>query len=103
MKIKVERDKIIKAVNKLEGIEIVLENPEDAKEAIDIIIRKTELFKTDNFKKLKEIKVTAVQEYKTSAVDYNIMFILEFNFEDDVNLDTKVETIKELQEFFGKL
>ena len=103
MKIKVERDKIIKAINKLEGIEIVLENPEDAKEAIDIIIRKTELFKADNFKKLMEIKVTAVQEYKTSAVNYNIMFILEFNFEDDVNLDTKVEAIKELQEFFGKL
>jgi hypothetical protein len=34
MKVKVESEKIIKAVKKLDGIEIVLENTTDAKEAI---------------------------------------------------------------------
>jgi copper chaperone CopZ len=34
MKIKVESEKIIKAVKKLDGIEIVLENLDDAREAI---------------------------------------------------------------------
>ena len=44
MKIKVESEKIIEAVKKLDGIEIVLENPDDAKEAINLILRKTDLF-----------------------------------------------------------
>jgi len=34
MKVKVESEKIVKAVRKLEGIEMVLENAEDAKEAL---------------------------------------------------------------------
>jgi hypothetical protein len=70
MKIKVEREKIIEAVKKLDGIEIVLENPEDAKEAINLILRKTDLFKGDDYGKLRGINVSSFQEYKTSAVDY---------------------------------
>jgi len=102
MKIRVDRDKIIKAVKKIDGIEIVLENPADAKEAISLILRKTELLKSDLFKKLKDIAVTATQEYKTSAVDYNLVFTLEFSFEEDVTLDMKVAFIRELQDFFSK-
>jgi len=103
MKVKVESEKIIKAVKKLDGIEIVLENTNDAKEAINLILRKTELFKRDEYAKLKEVKVTSFQEYKTSAVDYKMVFLLEFSFENDVSLDTKVSVIKEVQEFFGKI
>ncbi|UCE47687.1 MAG: hypothetical protein JSW47_19075 [Phycisphaerales bacterium] len=102
MKVKVERDKIIKAVQELEGVEIVLENTDDAKEALDIVLRKTELFKSDDYNKLKNVKVTSVQEYKTSAVDYNLIFVLEFAFDDDVTLDTKVALIKQLQDFLGQ-
>ncbi|MBW1857261.1 MAG: hypothetical protein JRI42_03165 [Deltaproteobacteria bacterium] len=103
MKVKVESEKIIKAVKKLDGIEIVLENTNDAKEAINLILQKTELFKRDEYVKLKEVKVTSFQEYKTSAVDYKIVFLLEFSFDDDVSLDTKVSVIKEVQEFFVKI
>jgi len=103
MKVKVESEKIIKAVKKLDGIEIVLENTNDAKEAINLILQKTELFKRDEYIKLKEVKVTSFQEYKTSAVDYKIVFLLEFSFDDDVSLDTKVSVIKEVQEFFVKI
>jgi copper chaperone CopZ len=102
MKVRVERDKIIKAVKKLDGIEIVLENAADAKEAVDLILRKTDLFKSDLFRKLKDIVVTATQEYKTSAVDYNVIFTLEFCFEAEVALDMKVAFIRELQEFFSR-
>ena len=103
MKLKVEIEKIIKAVQKLDGIEIVLENTNDAKEAINLILRKTDLFKRDEYSKLKEVKVTSFQEYKTSAVDYKMIFLLEFLFEEDVSLDTKVAVIKEVQEFFRKI
>ena len=103
MKIKVESEKIIKAVKKLDGIEIVLENPDDAKEAINLILTKTDLFKGDDYGKLRDVKVTSFQEYKTSAVDYKMIFLVEFLFEDNISLDTKVAVIKELQEFFARV
>lgn len=103
MKFKVESEKIIKAVKKLDGIEIVLENTNDAKEAINLILKKTDLFKRNDYSKLREVKVTSFQEYKTSAVNYRMVFLLEFLFEDDVSLDTRVSIIKEVQDFFGKI
>ena len=103
MKIKVEGDKIVKVVKKVEGIEVVLENPVDAKEGIDLILRKTGLFDEDAYNGLKDIKVTAFQRYETSAVDYKMIFLLEFLFEDDVPLDTRASAIRELQTFFDKI
>jgi hypothetical protein len=103
MKIKVESEKIIKAVKKLDGIEVVLENPEDAKDAINLILRKTELFDREDFGKVKDVTVTSFQKYETSAVDYKMIFLLEFLFEDNVSLDSRVSVIKGLQEFFSKV
>jgi len=103
MKIKVEGEKIIKAVKKYDGIEILLENHEDAKEAINLILRKTELFNRSEYGKLKNVEVTSFQEYKTSAVDYKLVFLLNFIFEEQTPLDMKVAIIKELQEFFHKV
>ena len=103
MKFKVEGEKIINAVKKLDGIEIVLENTNDAKEAINLILKKTDLFKRNEYSKLREVKVTSFQEYETSAVNYRMIFLLEFLFEDDVSLDTRVSIIKEVQDFFGKI
>jgi hypothetical protein len=103
MKVKVESEKIVKAVKKLDGIEVVLENEDDAKEAINLILRKTDLFKGEEQEKLKDVQVTSLQEYATSAVDYKMIFLLEFLFTDEVSLDTKVEVIKEIQEFFKKI
>jgi len=103
MKIKVESEKIIKAVKKLDGIEIVLENPEDAKEAIHLILRKTDLFNREEFEKVKDIQVTSLQSYETSAVNYKMIFLLEFVFDENVSLDAKALLIKNLQEFFSKV
>lgn len=103
MKIKVEGGKIVKGIQKVDGIEIVLENPDNAKEGIDLILRKTGLFDGDAYRGLKDIKVTAFERYETSAVDYKMIFLLEFLFEDEVPLDTKVSAIRELQTFFDKI
>ncbi len=103
MKIKVESEKIIKAVKKVNGIEIVLENPDDAKEAINLILGKTDLFKKDDYGKLKEVQVTSFQAYETSAVNYKMIFLLEFVFEEDISLDNKIAVLKEFQEFFDKV
>lgn len=103
MKIKVESEKIIKAVEKLAGIELVLENVDDAKEAINLILSKPELYKEDEQEKLKEIGVTAFQEYKTSSVDYKMVFLLEFVFEEGLSRDSRVSLIKRFQGFFEKI
>jgi hypothetical protein len=103
MKIKIESQKIIKAVKKLDGIEIVLENLEDAKEAIHLILTRTGLFEKHADAKLKDVKVTSSQKYETTAVDYKMIFLLEFIFEADIPLDTKVSAIKELQDFFNNV
>lgn len=102
MKIRIESDKIIKAVRKLNGIEVVLENAEDAREAINLIFRKADLVKKEHYAKLKEVLVTSSQEYKTSAVDYRMVFLLEFLFHPDTTLEEKVALIKDIQEFFQK-
>jgi len=103
MKIKVESEKIIKAVKKLDGIELVLENPDDAKEAIDLVLRKTGLLKSGDNEKLKDVQVTAYQKYETSAVDYKMIFLIEFLFEGEISLDQKVSVIKEIQDYFSKI
>lgn len=103
MKIKVESEKIIKAVKKLEGIEIVLENLNDAKEAIQLILTHGGLFEKQNVDKIKDVKVTSFQKYETTAVDYKMIFLLEFIFETDVSLNEKIVIIKELQDFFNKV
>ena len=103
MKIKVESEKIIKAVKKLDGIEVVVENPDDAREAIHLILGKTGIFEGEGAGRIKEFNVTAFQRYETSAVDYKMIFLLEFLFEEDVSLETRVDVIKELQEFFEKV
>jgi hypothetical protein len=102
MKIKVEREKIVKALKEVEGIEVTLENADDAKEALDLILKKSQLFKGADGKKLKDIIVTASQEYKTSAVEYEFVFTLEFVFASGVFTDTKIALVKEVQEFFDK-
>ena len=103
MKIIVESEKIVKAVKKLEGIEMVLENAEDAKEALNLILKKRDLLKVEDLEKVKEVKVSSYQEYKTSAVDYTMVFLLEFAFGPDVSAESKVAVIKALQEFFNKV
>jgi hypothetical protein len=103
MKIKLEGEKIIRAVEKLIGITLVLQNVDDAKEAIKLILPKPELFGEEAYEKLKQVDVTAYQEYKTSAVEYQMVFLLEFIFEEGVSQDSRVSLIKRFQEFFEKL
>jgi len=103
MKIRVDRDRIIKAVKELEGVEVVVENAEDAREAIDLILNKIDLFKEGQYVQPQDILVTAYQEYTTSAVDYNIVFVLEFIFEEGIPLNSKVSAIKAFQDFFAEL
>ena len=103
MKIRVESEKIVKAVKKLDGIEIVLENLNDAKEAVHLILARTGLFEKHKESKFKDVKVASFQKYETTAVDYKMIFLLEFIFKADASLNDKVAAIRELQDFFNTL
>ena len=76
MKIKVESEKIIKAVKKLDGIELVLENANDVKEALDLLLRKANLLDGNYHEKLQDFKVTSFEKYETSAVDYKMIVLI---------------------------
>jgi hypothetical protein len=100
MRIKVRDEKITKAIKKLEGIDIILKNVEDAKKAMLLILRKTELSGTKDFEGLKDIAITQVVEHATSAVEYQTYYEIEFIIGDDSFIEMEVTLIRELQAMF---
>ena len=102
MRIKVCDEKIIKAIKKLEGIDIILKNVEDAKKAMRLILRKTEVSRTKDFEGLKDIVINQVVEHATSAVEYQTYYEIEFIIADDKSIEMEVALIKELQNMFEK-
>jgi len=100
MKIRVEREKIVQALRNLEGIEVVLENEADAKEAIDLIFSRSELLSSSSDQSLKDVRVSEIKEYKTSAVEYKIFYLLEFPFGDEVPLGERASVVKAVQSLF---
>ena len=103
MRIKVRDEKITKAIKKLEGIDIILKNVEDAKKAVRLILRKTEVSRTRDFEGLKDIVITQAVEHATSAVEYQTYYEIEFNLTDERFIEMEVALIKELQVMFEKL
>ena len=82
---------------------MVLETQEDAKEALNLILRRTDLLKMEDLGKLKDVKVSSYQEYKTSAVDYTMVFLLEFFFGPDASAGVEGCRHQVVQEFFNKI
>ena len=103
MKIKVQSEKIIKAVKKLDGVELVLENADDVKEALDLVLRKSDLLSENHREQLQDLKVTSFEKYETSAVDYKMIVLIDFIFAEKTSLDDRIQIIKAIQEFFEKV
>jgi hypothetical protein len=103
MRIKVRDEKIIKAIKKLEGIDIILKSVEDAKKAMLLISRRMEVSKSKDFEGLKDIVLTQVVEHPTSAVEHHIYYEIEFLLAGDRFLEMEIQLIKELQGLFEKL
>ncbi len=103
MKIKLEKEKIARAVKKLTGVEVVLGDADDAREALDLIMRSTDLSEEMSRARLDDVKVTALREFEDSAVAYRVVFLLEFVFEANVSDDRTVSCIKKFQNFFSTI
>ena len=102
MKIKIRDEKIIKAIKAMEGIDIILKTAEDAKQSMNLILRKTEISRTKDYEGLKDIAVTKSVEYVTSAVEYLTYYEVEFILTDDRFFEMVITLIKELQAIFKK-
>jgi hypothetical protein len=103
MRIRVLDEKIVKAIKKLEGVDIVLKNVEDAQKAVRLILRKTDIAKNKEYEGLKDIVITQVVEHPTSAVEYTIFYEIEFIIADERHTEMEIGLIKELQAMFAKL
>ena len=103
MKIRVRDEKITKAIKKLEGIDIVLKTVEDAKKAMQLILRKTEISRTKEYEGIEDITITRIVEHATSAVEYQTYYEVEFILTDERFIDMEIALIKELQSMFEKL
>ena len=57
MRIKIRDEKISKAIKAMEGIDIIVKTPEDAKRSMYLILRKTETSRTKDYEGLKDIGV----------------------------------------------
>ena len=95
--------KITKAIKKLEGIDIVIKTVEDAKKAMLLILRKTEISHTKDYEGLKDIAITQVVEHATSAVEYQTYYEVEFILTDDRFIEMEIALIRELQTMFEKI
>ncbi|MEN6320428.1 MAG: hypothetical protein ABFD82_16955 [Syntrophaceae bacterium] len=103
MRIKVQDEKIIKAIKKLEGIDVILKTVEDAKKAMRLILRKTVISSSNDYSGLKDIAITQVVEHTTSAVEYQTYYEVEFILTDDQYVEMEIALIKELQTMFEKI
>jgi len=103
MRIKVRDERIIKAIKKLEGIDIILKTVEDAQKAMRLILRKTLISRSNDYSGLKDIAITQVVEHSTSAVEYQTYYEVEFILTDDQYVEMEIALIKELQTMFEKI
>jgi hypothetical protein len=102
VKIEVESEKIVKAVDEIYGIRVIVNTEEDAREALDLILGNEEVF-GEHAPLLRRFTIESDRRYKTSAVNYITVFILDFHFDEDIPSSKKVETIKLLQRFFARV
>ncbi len=103
MRIRVRDEKITKAIKKLEGIDIIIKTVEDAKKAMRLILRKTEISRTGDYEGLKDIAITQIVEHATSAVEYQTYYEVEFILTEDRFIEMEIALIKELQAMFEKI
>ncbi len=103
MRIKVQDEKIVRVIKKLEGIDIIIKTAEDARKAMRLILRRTEISRTKDYEGLKDIVIAqAVEHDASSAIAYKTYYEVEFILTDDRFIDMEIALIKELQTMFEK-
>ena len=103
MKIKASQQELTRAIRKLIGIDIIIDTVDEAKKALNMILEKTETSKNPFFKTLlTDILITQKVEHATTAMEHQVVFVIEFVLGDENYLPLEIELIQELQKIFTK-
>ncbi|MGQ9654654.1 MAG: hypothetical protein ACUVXD_11365 [Thermodesulfobacteriota bacterium] len=100
MKIKVSEEQLTKAIERLIGIDIIIDNEEEARRALGLILQKAETTKRPDYKGFKEIKLTQRVEHATTAMEHTTVYVIEFVLEEESQLPIEIALIQELQKIF---
>ncbi len=100
MKIKVSEEQLTHAIQRLEGIDVILDTVEEARRALGLVLKRTDCSKREDFRGLKEIQISQKVEHATTAMEHRPMYIIEFVLEDDSYLPMEMALIQELQRIF---
>jgi hypothetical protein len=100
MRIKVQEEKLVKAMGDLENVDILIKDAAEAKKVLTLIIRHTEASKHEDFMKHLDFLITESLEYPTTAVEYRRYYEIEFKLDDENYTDMELSLIRELQKLF---
>jgi|GEM_PF-848696 hypothetical protein len=102
MKIKVAQEDLTRAIQRLVGIDLIIDTVEEARKALRLILERTKVSQRDDFRGLKEIKISQRVEHATTAMEHRTVFVIEFLLEDESYLPMEIELIQELQGIFRR-
>jgi hypothetical protein len=102
MKIKVSEKQLTRAIERLIGINIILDTVDEARKALGLILDKTEASKRQEYAGLKEMKISQKVEHATTAMEHKNVYVIEFVLENDSYLPMEIELIHELQQIFSQ-
>jgi hypothetical protein len=100
MKIKVSEEQLTRAIQRLEGIDVILDTVDEARKALGLVLKRTECSKREDFRGLKEIQIAQKVEHATTAMEHRPVYIIDFIVEDDSYLPMEIALIQELQRIF---
>jgi hypothetical protein len=100
MKIKVTEEALRRAIQRLIGIDLIIDTVDEARKALNLILEKTESSRLPDFKELKDIKLTQKVEHSSTAMDHQIVYVIEFILSDESYLSMEIALIQELQRIF---
>jgi hypothetical protein len=100
MRIKIEESDFVRAIKKLEGIDILIKGVEEARKGLTLIIRHTEASRREDFNGLEDVFITESLEYPTTSVEFKRYYEIEFKIKDSSYLDMEIALIRELQKLF---
>lgn len=100
MKIKVSQGELTKTIQRLIGIDIIIDTVDEARRALNLILERTETAKHPDYEALKEMKITQRVEHASTAMEHQTVFVIEFTLDDEAHLSMEIALIKELQRLF---
>lgn len=103
MKIKVSENELTSAIQRLIGIDIIIDTVEEARRALNLILERTEASKRPEYQGIKEINISQKVEHASTAMEHQTVFVIEFILADESHLSMEIALIQELQKIFQQV